>query len=68
MSSGIKMYLTRVVQDQCVPFQLHTPNKETIAAIEELEAGGGKSFVSVEALIADALGKNWSKKNKKKTM
>jgi hypothetical protein len=31
----------------------HTPNAETIAAIEELEAGGGKSFDSVEELMVE---------------
>ena len=29
------------------------PNAETIAAIEELERGGGKSFDSIEELMAD---------------
>ena len=29
------------------------PNAETIAAIEELERGGGKSFNSIEELMAD---------------
>jgi hypothetical protein len=30
-----------------------TPNAETIAAIEECRAGGGKRFSSIEALMAD---------------
>jgi hypothetical protein len=30
----------------------HTPNAETIAAIKELEAGGGESFENFEDLIA----------------
>jgi hypothetical protein len=29
------------------------PNAETIAAIEELERGGGKSFDSIEELMAE---------------
>ena len=29
------------------------PNAETIAAIEELECGGGKTFDSIEELMAD---------------
>jgi hypothetical protein len=29
------------------------PNAETIAAIEELEKGGGESFDSIEELMAD---------------
>lgn len=30
-----------------------TPNAETIAAIDELESGGGKSFSSIEELMAE---------------
>lgn len=33
--------------------QAREPNAETIAAIKELESGEGKSFASVEALMAD---------------
>jgi hypothetical protein len=29
------------------------PNAETIAAIEELERGGGKTFSGIEELMAD---------------
>ena len=66
MSSGIKLYLARVAVEQRVPFELHVPNAETIAAIRALEAGGGERFDSVEALMEDALGKNWRKKSKRK--
>ncbi len=31
----------------------HIPNAETIAAIEELRAGKGKKFSSIEALMRD---------------
>jgi len=44
LSSGIKLYLARVTQDQCVPFQLHVPNAETARAIRNLEAGKGEVF------------------------
>ena len=31
----------------------YTPNAETVAAMEEIESGNGKSFDSVEELFAD---------------
>jgi hypothetical protein len=31
----------------------HTPNAETIAAFEEYEKNGGKSFSGIEELMAD---------------
>ncbi len=40
----------------------HAPNKETRAALRELEKGGGKRFDNIEGLFQDALGKNWRKK------
>lgn len=39
----------------------HKPNEETRAALRELERGGGKSFDTVDALMEDALGKDWRK-------
>ena len=44
LSSGIKLYLARVTQDQCVPFPLRVPNAETAKAIRDLEAGKGEVF------------------------
>jgi DNA-damage-inducible protein J len=61
MSSAIKIYLARVIEDQCVPFQLHVPNKETVRALEEAERGGGKRFDSIEDMLKDTFGKNYKK-------
>jgi antitoxin component of RelBE/YafQ-DinJ toxin-antitoxin module len=36
-----------------VPFDGRLPNAETLGAIEELERGEGRSFETVEELIAD---------------
>lgn len=36
-----------------LPFDAHVPNSETIAAIQELEAGHGVRFESVDHLLTD---------------
>jgi DNA-damage-inducible protein J len=58
-SDAVDMFLRQVVMHQGIPFEVRIPNKETRAAIRELERGGGKRFDSVDALMEDALGKNW---------
>ncbi len=45
--------LKRVVAEKYVSVDLFLPNEETLAAMRELDAGGGKTFDSVEALMAD---------------
>lgn len=35
------------------PFEIRIPNATTLRTFKELEEGGGKSFNSVEALMAD---------------
>jgi DNA-damage-inducible protein J len=53
VSDAIRLLMVRVADEQALPFELHVPNEETIAAMKELEAGGGKRFGSIEALMAD---------------
>ena len=38
MSSGIKLYLTRVAKEKAIPVSLHVPNAETRRAIKEARA------------------------------
>ena len=45
--------LKRIIAEQHVSVDLFLPNEETLAAMRELDEGGGKTFVSVEALMAD---------------
>ena len=61
-SDAIGMFYRQIVMQKGIPFEVRIPNKETIAAIRELEAGGGKRFNSVEALFEDALGTSWRSK------
>jgi len=61
-SDALTMLYRQVVIQQGIPFEVRIPNKETRAAMRELDRGGGKRFDSVDALFEDALGKNWRKK------
>jgi DNA-damage-inducible protein J len=45
--------MLRVADERRLPFEVKVPNATTRKAISELEAGKGKSFASVDALMAD---------------
>lgn len=54
ISDAVRLMLTRVAREREMPFDVFRPNAETVAAMEEARRGtGGKSFDSVEALMAD---------------
>lgn len=53
ISDLVRITLTRVAEEQAVPFEVRVPNSKTVAAMRELEAGGGKSSNSVADLMAD---------------
>lgn len=53
VSDAVRLLLTRVAAEKKLPFEVRVPNKETLAAMDELESGGGKSFSSVAELMAD---------------
>ena len=53
VSDAVRMMLVRVAAEKALPFDVRVPNAETIAAMKELDEGGGKRFDSVEALMAD---------------
>lgn len=53
VSDLVRMTLTRVAQEQAVPFEVRVPNAKTVAAMRELESGGGKSSNSVAELMAE---------------
>ena len=53
ISDAIRLLLVRVAADEAMPFEVKVPNAETLAAMAELKRGEGKSFDSVEALMAD---------------
>lgn len=53
ISDAIRLMLRRVADEQRLPFEIKVPNRETAAAISELEGGKGKRVSSVDALMAD---------------
>ena len=53
VSDAIRMLLVRVAADRALPFEVREPNQETRKAVLAADAGKGKRFSSVAALIAD---------------
>jgi len=53
VSDAIRLLMLRIADERRLPFEVKAPNATTRKAIAELEAGKGKKFPSVEALMAD---------------
>ena len=53
VSDAIRLLMIRVANERRLPFAVKAPNATTRQAIEELEAGGGEEFATVDALMAD---------------
>ena len=53
ISDAIRLLMLRIADERRMPFEIKAPNPATRKAMAELEAGKGKSFGSVEALMAD---------------
>jgi DNA-damage-inducible protein J len=53
ISDAIRMLLKGAGEERRLPFDVKAPDAATREAITELEAGKGKRFASVEALMAD---------------
>ena len=53
VSDAIRMLMTRVADEQRLPFDVRVPNAESRAAMAELDGGKGKRFDSAEALFDD---------------
>jgi DNA-damage-inducible protein J len=53
ISDAIRLLMLRIADERRLPFEVKVPNATTRKAIAELEAGKGKHFASVEALMAD---------------
>jgi DNA-damage-inducible protein J len=52
VSDAVRMMLTRVATEQAMPFDVHVPNAETIAAIEAGERGEVESVTLAELQAA----------------
>ena len=53
ISDAIRLLMLRVADDRRLPFEIKAPNAATRKAINELEAGKGKSFDSIDELMTD---------------
>jgi len=53
ISDAIRLLMLRVADERRLPFEVKAPNATTRKAISELEAGKGKKFKSVKALMKD---------------
>ena len=53
VSDAIRMMMHRVAEEQKLPFEVRVPNRESVAAVAELDAGKGQSFASADALFDD---------------
>lgn len=53
VSDAVRVFLTRVVTDQQLPFALQAPNASTRAAMREARTIGKARFASTDALIHD---------------
>ena len=53
ISDAIRLLMLRIADERRLPFEVKVPNATTRQAMAELEAGKGKRFASVEALMAD---------------
>lgn len=53
ISDAIRLLMLRIADERRLPFEVKVPNATTDKAIAELEAGKGKTFNTVEALMAD---------------
>ncbi|EFL91705.1 addiction module antitoxin [Candidatus Regiella insecticola LSR1] len=53
ISDAIRLLMLRVADEQRLPFDIKVPNSATKKAIAELEAGKGKRFADINALMAD---------------
>ena len=53
ISDAIRLLMLRVADERRMPFEVKAPNATTRKAMAELEAGKGKRFPGVDALMAD---------------
>ena len=51
LSDAFRLLLVKVAAERSLPFELHTPNAETIVAMKEADRGEGKHFHSAEELF-----------------
>jgi len=53
VSDAFRLLLVKVAAEKTLPFEIHTPNAETIAAMKAADRRKGKRFKSAAALYKD---------------
>jgi DNA-damage-inducible protein J len=53
MSEAIGAYLRQIILHKGIPFKLKIPNEATIKAVEQIEAGKGKTFKNADDFFKD---------------
>lgn len=53
ISDAIRLLMTKIANDQRLPFTVELPTAETQKAIIELESGKGKAFKNADALFKE---------------
>lgn len=53
ISDAIRLLMMRIADEHRLPFEVKVPNATTRKAVAELQAGKGKCFASVDALMVD---------------
>ena len=53
ISDAIRLLMLRIADERRLPFEVKVPNATTRKAMAELEAGKGKSFGSIDALMTE---------------
>ncbi len=50
MADATRMFYHQAIHEQGMPFRSRIPNKETLAAMEEMANGGGQRFATFEEI------------------
>jgi DNA-damage-inducible protein J len=53
ISDAIRLLMLRIADERRLPFDIKAPNAATKKAMAELNAGKGKSFPDIDALMTD---------------
>lgn len=53
VSDAIRLMMLRVADERRLPFEVKVPTAATRKAIDDLEAGKGERFDTIDALMAD---------------
>ena len=55
-AEAIRIFYTQICLNKGLPFEVKLPNKETLAAIHELESGKGTKYNSMDEVWSDING------------